>query len=465
MPAWRLIGLRGAAELVGLVAAAVAFIWAARIAGPSAMGDLAVATAVSQLGFVFISGGTASTAPRLVASALQPPSDTWWVTVAIRLIPACGLVLLLLATVALAHASGAVQMYSGAIIAAWLMAPLRSDWLLVAKGDLAGASVSRAISMLAMASVVLTLIRDPTDTALLPLFLSVPGIVYPLAATVLCFARGSVQAPPRVTRGVEVARAVLDGAWHYVAADVSAFIYSGFDRLILYAVASPTATGLYDAAYRVIQPIYLVSAVANDAMFRPLALATGEAAKAVMRRYALLMLGLTAPVGAFMTIFAAFIVHALYGDAFTDAAPILGILGWVISIGFISGSMILPMVAWGQSATYARATAFGAITSVAANVVLIPTMAGVGAAIAATVAKAASGVVARPTFDSRSPVKIVELARPFAIAVAAAALSAYLTGMLAPTAIAVLVFALAYGLVLATALNRRTLRVQVATDS
>ena len=99
-----------------------------------------------------------------------------------------------------------------------------------------------------------------------------------------------------------------------------------------------------------------------------------------MRRYALLMLGLTAPVGAFMTIFAAFIVHVLYGDAFTDAAPILGILGWVISIGFISGSMIFPMVAWGQSATYARATAFGAITSVAANVVLIPTMAGVGAA-------------------------------------------------------------------------------------
>ena len=239
---------------------------------------------------------------------------------------------------------------------------------------------------------------------------------------------------------------VLDGAWHYVAADISAFIYSGFDRLILYAVASPTATGLYDAAYRVIQPIYLVSTVANDAMFRPLALATGEAAKAVMRRYALLMLGLTAPVGAFMTIFAAFIVHVLYGDAFTDAAPILGILLWVISIGFISGSMIFPMVAWGQSATYARATAFGAITSVAANVVLIPTMAGVGAAIAATVAKAASGLAARPTFDSRSPVKIVELARPFAIAVAAAALSAYLTGMLVPTAIAVLVFALAYGL-------------------
>ena len=225
---------------------------------------------------------------------------------------------------------------------------------------------------------------------------------------------------------------VLDGAWHYVAADISAFIYSGFDRFILYAVASPTATGLYDAAYRVIQPIYLVSAVANDAMFRPLALATGEAAKAVMRRYALLILGLTAPVGAFMTIFAAFIVHFLYGDAFTDAAPILGILGWVISIGFISGSIIIPMVAWGQSATYARATAFGAITSVAANVVLIPTMAGVGAAIAATVAKAASGVVARPSFDSRSPVKIVELARPFAIAVAAAALSAYLTGMLVP---------------------------------
>lgn len=465
MPAWRLIGFRGAAELAGLAAGAIAFIWVARLVGPSVMGDLAVATAVSQLGLVFIAAGTGSTAPTLVAMGLQPPSDTWWATVVIRTIAASSFVILLLTSVPIVLPAGPLAQYSSAITATWLLAPLRSDWLLVATGDITGASYSRGISLLAMAAVAIAFIDDAGDAALVPLIVAVPGVVYPVTGTALCAMRGLLQRPPTSERAMQVVRSTLEGAWHYVTADLSAFVFSGLDRLILYAVASPAATGLYEAAYRVVQPVYLLSTVANDAMFRSLASTSGTAAKEVVRRYGLLMLAATMPIGAFLMLFGGFVVDLVYGDEFSAAAPILGLLGWVITIGFVSGTMILPMVPWREPATYARSTFAAAVTSVAGNLILAPGFAGFGAAITAILAKAASGLVARKTFDRRSPVPIWALTRPFAIAVAAATTLAYLSGLIVPPFIAIAIFVVGYVLTLSAALFLPRLHFQTATDS
>jgi O-antigen/teichoic acid export membrane protein len=446
MPAWRIVGIRTAAELVALAGAAFAFIWVARIVGPAVMGDFALATAIAQIGSILIGFGTSSTAPRLVANLALPSSVAWWSTGLIRLGLALALAsVLAIVLLSLGSQTALVSTYAWAIAATWLLVPLRSDWLLVANGDLAGVSASRASSMLSMAAIAFVSIQDVSDAGRVPILLVIPAVAYAIASTGFCVARGFVSGPPDARQSRGALRSLAVGSWHFIAADLSAFVYSGLDRVILYAIASPAATGLYDAAFRLIQPVYLVSTVANDSMFRPLAKVADAATNAiVMRRYALLMLGPTAPVGVFFLLFGGLTISVVYGPAFADAAPILAVLGWVITVGFVSGLMLLPMIPWGRSSTYARATTAGAGVSLIANVLLVPLYAGVGAALAGVAAKAVTGVLAFGPFNRTSPVTVWQLAKPYALATVVAGTAGYATSVVLPAPVAVVTFVIAY---------------------
>lgn len=415
LPSWRLIGGRGIAELIALAVAAISLIVVARSVGPSAVGDYALATSISQAGFILIGLGTAASAGRAVTTGHRGGSDTWWTVVAIRGVLGTGLTVAALAAIGW-FGHDRLFSFGLAVIGAWLAYPFRSEWLLIATGEVMWAAWSRVISTLSMAVAAAVIATSPDPSGALPWLVAVPNIAYAAAGVLFALRVGLIAGAPAVARLRAEAPRLARASLGFVVGDLSTYIYSGLDRAILYVIASPAAAGLYDAAFKIIQPFYVVGTVATDAMYRPLAAMTAEPSRPTIRRYADLMLVATVPLGPFLAIFARPVIDLTYGPAFADAASILAVLGWVITAGYLSGILVLPTMAWGESSTYARSTGAGALVSLAGNIALIPVLAGVGTALTGVAAKVATGLVAYRTFQRVSQARLLPLVGPFVVA-------------------------------------------------
>jgi O-antigen/teichoic acid export membrane protein len=182
---------------------------------------------------------------------------------------------------------------------------------------------------------------------------------------------------------------VVDGL-HYLKSDASVFIFTSSDRLFLYVFATPTVVGLYEAAYRVIQPFYMVSAVVGDAMYLPLARSFGtDRLRPVFRRYVDLMCFATVPLGFFLLAFAPTVISFVYGTKYAESSQYLAILGWVITFGYTAGVAVLPFTAWNRPREYGNSTLLGGALNLGLNFALIPRYGGSGAAWATVAAKVA----------------------------------------------------------------------------
>ncbi len=443
LPDWRLIGGRGLAEIATLAAAAFSLILVARSVGPSVLGDYALATAISQAGFIVVGLGTASAGARRVALD-RGDSGTWWTVVSIRMLPA--LTLAVAAVVASNLAGGQWPGFGVAVAVSFLAYVIRSEWLLVGKGAVLEAAWSRVASTLAMAIVAVVIVNESTPASFVPWLIAIPNIVYPLSSAALTARHGSIGRPPSLGVIRSEAVTLLRAARGFVVGDISSYVYSGLDRVLLYVIASPAAAGLYDAAFKLIQPFYLIATVATDTMFRPLAALTDTPSRPTIVRYADLMLVATIPVGPFLTCFSGPIVTLVYGAPFVEATAILAVLGWVIVVGYLAGLVVLPMTAWGRPRTYAVATSSGAIGSVMGNLALVPWLAGVGTAASGVGANIVTATVAYPEFRRITGASLLSLSGPFLVASALAAVAGAAAQALTSTGFGMVIFVAVYAM-------------------
>ncbi len=170
-----------------------------------------------------------------------------------------------------------------------------------------------------------------------------------------------------------IRRAYRSGV-HYQRGELATLVTTSWDRLFLLAFASPVVLGLYEAAYRVIQPFYSVAAVVNDASAELAGIADRRSAvgHATLRRYIDRSLVLTIPFGFFCLAAADPAIRFLYGPDFEGAGSNLMILGMVITLGFTSGAVAFPLMTWGQARAYGNAVTAGGVANLVLNVLLIP---------------------------------------------------------------------------------------------
>jgi O-antigen/teichoic acid export membrane protein len=202
--------------------------------------------------------------------------------------------------------------------------------------------------------------------------------------------------PPKRPAGelLVTIREYLFSGVHYLKSDASMAVFNSSDRIFLYVFATPTIVGLYDAAYRIIQPFYLISLVVGDAMYASIARAIGtDRLGSVFRLYVERMCFATIPLGFFLVGFSGLVVSVVYGPSYADASGYLAILGWVITFGYTSGIAVLPFAGWNRPREYGNATAAGGVVNLILNVALIPSFGGFGAAWATVGAKVAVTVV------------------------------------------------------------------------
>jgi O-antigen/teichoic acid export membrane protein len=416
---------RAAAEVIALSAAAVTSIWVSRVVGVQYFGLFAVvATALAFLQAV-TDGGLPSLGAQLIANDVASARAVWRGVARARAIGAalgvlCGAVML--SAIPLDAAPRALLI--GAL-ASLVLTPLNASFALVAVGAIRWVALVRALGALASMMIALLLIRSQADAPALSVLLVAPSAVMGICSLVLVSRLMPPEAPHR-SEGMmpESVRLWYARGFDYAKADLSLLVYMSADRFILFATGGAAVVGIYEAAYRIIQPFYAISTVIRESMFLDLARDLGTPRlQGTLKRWISLMFTATIPVGPFLMLHSGWVIQLVYGPDYRDAALPLSILGWVITSGFISGAIVLPFLSWNRGREYGNAILAGNVTNLAGNLLLTPAFGPAGAALATVAAKLAVALAGLRTFSRTSSVAILGESVRFISASAAAALA------------------------------------------
>lgn len=451
--------VRAMAEVYGLGAAALAAILVLRAVGPAIAGELALATTVFYLATVLVNGGLPSASAQEVASRPASVRPVVLTTGVLRLGYAA--VFTVVAEVVLLEfpiAESLKQLIAFVIPGVFVLC-FKHEWLLVARGAVGAVAASRILSATATLAVAIFLIHDSPGAVPLAVYLLSGPAAAALVTSVLALVHEQRALRHADGTGAWILRPLATKGLHYLRADLSIFVYNNSDRFFLFAFGGPTVVGLYDAAYKLIQPFSAISAVVTDSMYLTLARALGtQHLRDVYGRYVRLMFVGTVPIGFVAAAFGPAIVLAVYGERYEASGGLLAALGWVVTAGYLSGAMVIPFTAWHAPKPYGNTIMAGSIANLILNVLLIPPLLGFGAALATILAKLATVLAAVRPFRVINDYPVF---REFAVF---ALISAVATGMAwvvvhalsVPEILGLPIFALAYGgaLVVAHLLSR-----------
>lgn len=438
--------IRGGAEIAALVFGVASTLWMTRIVGPTYFGYYAVMVTIVSLGGFLINAGLSTVGSQHVANNPSSAGEALWVVTLTRAAIAAVAVLTGLGIMALVPIDPILRGYLRGGLVVWALLPFSNGWVLVAQGQLRAVSALRVAGSVATLLAAVLLVRDVSDADRLA-WIPVAGAIATAIGTSLVAHRRTPFRRPTGPGVAELVRAYLHEGFHYFKGDVSVFIFTSSDRLFLYAFATPTAVGLYAAAYSVIQPFYLINVIVWDSVYLPIAQAFAtDRLKPTFRRYVDLMCFATIPLGFFLLAFSPTVLSILYGSRYSGANEYLAILGWVITFGYTSGIAVIPFSAWNRPREYGNSTALGGAVNLGLNFALIPSYGGFGAAWATVAAKVAVTLAGIRYFRRATDYPLLrDFAEYFVISAAAFAGAVAATQLLPyPTASGIVVFTLVY---------------------
>jgi O-antigen/teichoic acid export membrane protein len=185
------------------------------------------------------------------------------------------------------------------------------------------------------------------------------------------------------------AKDLLRDSWPFVFSGVLIMVYMRIDQMMLNDMVGPGAVGIYAAAVQLAEVWYIIpTAIVSSALPAIIeAKAISEALfyarlQKIYRSMAFLGYLVAIPV----SLFANDVIALLYGDAFSDAGPMLALLIWAgifTNLG-VARSSFLTTMNWTK--IHLVVTLMGGIINVGLNLVLIPKYHGLGAVMASIAA-------------------------------------------------------------------------------
>jgi O-antigen/teichoic acid export membrane protein len=169
--------------------------------------------------------------------------------------------------------------------------------------------------------------------------------------------------------------------------------------LILTAMSSASAVGIFNAAYRVIQMVDMIPFTLSIPLFPPftrMATESRERLFEVLERVMGIFMVLAAPLFTLSLLLADRIIVTMFGDAYLDGVTTLAVLSGAVLFLFPTGLFVYLFTAMGHQRFYTVSSGICLIINIVACVSLIPLFGHLGAAMATLAAEVAffiSGMV------------------------------------------------------------------------
>lgn len=216
--------------------------------------------------------------------------------------------------------------------------------------------------------------------------------------------------PPRWQWSRDATRSLLAGGIPLAAAEIAVCIFQRVDVVMLEKLADAAQVGVYASAQRIAQAAYFVPMIAVQVLSPKVARCEnqGEALALIGRAMTLLALG-----GYFVSVVLGLgsgtLVDVLFGAEFSEAQPVAGILALTNVFVFLGCSHSLYLINRGYPRISFRLAWMTAFVSVAANLVLIPRYAAVGAAVASVIAYGLTTIFGVVFYPASRPLFLLNL--------------------------------------------------------
>ncbi len=388
---------RAFAEISGILIGAVSIIYVSRVVGPEYLGFSATTSAIMLLVSRLADGGLTSLATQRLARDDEKASTLLALTIPAKIISSAILIVCTLITSRLVPIDNRLFYFISITVFMVFFDVCAPSWIFVALGKINVVSAMRIASSILYGVSIFALIRKPDDWIFLP-YITLFNSFSSFAVVLYCLYRYRLYSIDTFSIDRHYffrVRGIYQESYHFLKADISAYVYSTSDRLILYFFTGSYVVGLYEAAYKIINPFYSISTIITPTVFRELAQSFKQGnIERVMAKFVFSMSLCTIPLGFFLLLFSNTVIDALYKSRFTESSVALNILGFVITLGFVSGIIVLPFSAWNMSKEYGNSLFWGNILNTILNLALIPFFGAVGAALATLGAKIIVGIVA-----------------------------------------------------------------------
>ncbi len=381
---------RAVAEVFGLAFSAVSMLYITRVVGPEYVGFSATTSAILLLVAKLADSGLSSFASQKLARDDEVLSSLLAIIIPPKLILSTILIVLTLIGARLLDVDPRLKYFVSISVFVVFFDACTPSWVFTSLGRVNISSIIRIGQSILYAASIFIFIHTQADWKLLPyLTLFNSCINFSLATFFLvkhrlCYIDKSIFLDNYTSK----LKSYYKESYHFLKAELSGYVFMSSDRLILYYFTNSHVVGIYEAAYKVINPFYAINGVITPTMFRDLAQSYKQGKLyPVMAKYVFIMSILTIPLGFFMLYFSGFTVQLLFGSKFAETIPCLMILGFVITFGFTSGIIAQPFCVWNMQKEFGNSVFFGNVINTVLNFTLIPFMGAIGAALATLAAK------------------------------------------------------------------------------
>jgi len=192
-------------------------------------------------------------------------------------------------------------------------------------------------------------------------------------------------------------RQLLQESWPLMLSGLAIIIYMKVDQVMLGTLVGDKATGIYAAAVRISEIWYFIPTAIAVSIAPALIAAREIGERAYYQRLQelfRLMIGVALVITAPISLLSGWLVRLIFGDVYAASGAMLSVHIWATPFVFLGVTQGIWDVTEGLTRLALRRTVLGAVVNVLLNLILIPSLAGLGAAIATVAAYALSAYFA-----------------------------------------------------------------------
>lgn len=186
----------------------------------------------------------------------------------------------------------------------------------------------------------------------------------------------------------DLAKKLLHSSKHYILADLMVIVVQHTDHIMITNMIGKADNGFYSAAITTVGVVQFVYYAIIDS-YRPIIFSSKKESKEKYQKtisslYSIIMY-LCFAQSIFFTVFAKLIINVLYGAEYTSSVVLLQVLVWYIAFSFMGTVRNVWLLAEEKQKYLWRINMSGAALNVVLNIIMIPYIGALGAAIASLI--------------------------------------------------------------------------------
>lgn len=204
---------------------------------------------------------------------------------------------------------------------------------------------------------------------------------------------------------------LLQQSWPIIFSGMAVMVYMRLDMVMLKIMQGDAAVGLYSAATKISEVWYFIPmAIVSSVSPAIMKVKDDEVLFNLrVRKLFSFMTQSALIIGSIVALASHAIIHLLYSNSYSGAAPVLAVHVWASVFVFLG----VAQSPWDYSMHLTKLSLYrtvtGAVINIAMNLVLIPRYSAMGAAIATVVSYAISGVFTNALSSRTRPVFILQM--------------------------------------------------------